>query len=37
MKSHRKINSKTKKTVNFDFTVYLNFDCAFQKLKFYEN
>ena len=37
MKCHRKTNSKTKKTVNFDFTRYLNFDVAFQKLKFYEN
>ena len=37
MKCHRKINSKTKKIVNFDFTIYLNFDFAFKKLKFYEN
>ena len=29
MKCHRKINSKTKTTVDFDFRIYLNFDFAF--------
>ena len=37
MLCRRKNNSKTKKTVNFDFTIYLNFDFALKKLKFYAN